>query len=297
MNKRTPWTQSSILSDRIKPQNTPSSTPKNRGKAREGAAQQPPKSVAVRSIETTIKKLQIEPGDQKDPKGGCFCLAQTHEPSPYHPICSSCGLILCLLNKPYYACPHCSAVLLSPTTKEILLSRLQVELSDTIAKEEEEAERARDDARQAAGAFPSLSGGDASSQAQQNRAAQSHKVLSLNSKTKRVTVASYGSSPTLVSNSNSNRLETRKEESPERVPPPSVDIAVARGRSDVGRPWMDTRGDGFVRTLTYVRDPRIDREQLKEDRKARKLKKKRDAINSAEDDNGETAGDGGIAGS
>ena len=71
---RTPWINSSLTSDRLKPSpppTRPSSAAKNRGKGKE--PQQPPKSVAVRKLETLIKKLQTQSGADKDAEGGCFC--------------------------------------------------------------------------------------------------------------------------------------------------------------------------------------------------------------------------------
>ncbi|KAH8091441.1 hypothetical protein DFH11DRAFT_1887730, partial [Phellopilus nigrolimitatus] len=112
---------------------------------------------------------------------------------------------------------------------------------------------------------------------------QAHEVLSLNAKTKRVTVASYTPprppAPATFLNSGASGGEdsaTVEDPPPVRVPPPGRAVPHARGRPDATRPWADVRGDGFVRTLTYVREPRIDREELKEGLKARKAKKARD---------------------
>ena len=195
-----------------------------------------------------------------------------HELSPYCPICTHCGLILCSLNAPCYSCPHCSTPLLSSTARTFLLERIRNDLAEVIAKEEEEAEHAREEARQAAGAFPTLNSANVS-QTPPSQQPQAHKVLSLNSKTKRVTVSSYTPAPKPARPSTLSD-EKEREPSPERVPPPLSEMAIARKPPDSGRPWQDMRGDGFVRPLTYVRDPHSDKEQLKKERKARKQSKR-----------------------
>jgi len=98
---------------------------------------------------------------------------------------------------PYFACPHCSSQILTPSFRTSLLARLEARISDRLAKEERDREQAIEDARKAAGAFPTLAAGAALSsegsgpvtegtfsprpinQTTQN---QTHKVLSLNSK-------------------------------------------------------------------------------------------------------------------
>lgn len=71
---RTPWSNSSLPSDRIKPSpppTRPSSAAKNKGKGKE--PQQQPRSAAVRSLEVLIRKLKTQSGTEKDPEDGCFC--------------------------------------------------------------------------------------------------------------------------------------------------------------------------------------------------------------------------------
>ncbi|KAL5508754.1 hypothetical protein ACEPAG_4733 [Sanghuangporus baumii] len=272
MSHKTPWSQSTLLSDRVKPRNHAANSPKLKGKGKELLMQEAPKSLAVLALETTINQLQSEAGNRRDPKDGCFCLARTHDLSAYCPICTRCGLILCSLNAPCYACPHCSSSLLSSAGKKILLERLRNDLAEVIAREEEEAGRAREEARQAAGAFPSLNSNN-TSQLQQVQQVQTHKVLSLNSKTKRVTVASYSPAPTPAKTS--TRSETKERDpSPERVPPPPHERMLAQQPPAAERPWQDVRGDGFIRPLTYMRNPRLDKEHLREERRERKKNKR-----------------------
>ncbi|KAL5536161.1 hypothetical protein ACEPAF_4266 [Sanghuangporus sanghuang] len=273
MSHKTPWSQSSsLLSDRVKPRNHATNSPKPKGKGKELLTQEAIKSPAVLTLETTINQLLTETGNRRDPKDGCFCLARTHDLSAYCPICTRCGLILCSLNAPCYACPHCSSSLLSSAGKEFLLERLRNDLAEVIEKEEEEADRAREEARQAAGSFPSLNSAN-TSQSQQAQQTQTHKVLSLNSKTKRVTVASYTPAPTPAKAS--TRSETKERDpSPERVPPPPYEIMLAQQPPATGRPWQDARGDGFIRPLTYTRNPRLDKEHLREERRARTKNKR-----------------------
>ena len=135
-----------------------------------------------------------------------------------------------MLNQPYFACPHCQSSLLSDSSKALLIERLQTELAETIVKEEEDAERAREDARRAEGAFPMLgmnsqpgpipSSVAAQKQPQRQPQPQAHKVLSLNSKTKKVTMASYTSAPAPQSYSGQAENTRDAEPKPVRVPPP-----------------------------------------------------------------------------
>lgn len=165
-----------------------------------------------------------------------------------------------MLNHPYFACPHCQSLLLPDTAKNALIETLQVELAETIAKEEEEADRVRDEAKRAEGAFPLLgmnaqtssipSATPAPVQKQQPRQPQqqTHKVLSLNSKTKKVTVASYVPIPVPLQSINSGQSDDDRldEPKPVRVPPPPREVEVKPART-----WAELRG----RRLTYQPDP------------------------------------------
>ncbi|KAH8107455.1 hypothetical protein DFH11DRAFT_1843737 [Phellopilus nigrolimitatus] len=284
MVHRTPWAHSSVPSDRIKPHSRPSTPAKNKGKAKDTSAPAPhaPKSAAVRALEDHHR------GPHLSAQGGCFCQARTHALARHAPLCAHCGLVLCTLNPPHLACPHCAAPLLSPPAHAVLLESLGSELAAVLAREEADTQRKLEEAREAASAFPQLFHGDARgdgpsvSSPAAPKANQAHKVLSLNAKTKRVTVASYTPprppAPATSSHSGAGEEDstTMEDPPPACVPPPGRDSPHALGRPDAMRPWADVRGDGFVRTLTYVREPRIDREELKEGRKARKAKKARD---------------------
>ncbi|TDL19370.1 hypothetical protein BD410DRAFT_680526, partial [Rickenella mellea] len=93
---------------------------------------------------------------EKDPLGGCFCQARSHTLSLYTPICFYCGLILCKQNLPYHACPHCSTVLLSEAKSSALIDQLERNVTETLANEAAERDRVAEEARRAAGAFPTL---------------------------------------------------------------------------------------------------------------------------------------------
>ncbi|KAF9236752.1 hypothetical protein BU15DRAFT_89038 [Melanogaster broomeanus] len=228
---RTGWSKpgGSLPSDRIRPQQPSTQQSKGKGKA---APAGPPKSRAVGTLESLADGIRKSSGRDKDPKGGCFCQARQHDLSSYVPLCQQCGLILCMLNLPYYACPHCSGVLLDA------FHPLEEELSRQIAKEEAERQRAIDEARIAAGAFPMLPGSQ-SPRASPPPPPQTHKVLSLNSKTKRVTVSSYTNSP--VPSRPASRSEDVVPEEQQRVPPPP----------HPARPWVNLR----VGELRYVAAP------------------------------------------
>ncbi|KIJ67073.1 hypothetical protein HYDPIDRAFT_74062, partial [Hydnomerulius pinastri MD-312] len=85
-------------------------------------------------------------------------IAREHDLSTCVPLCQHCGLILCTLNLPYYACPHCSETLLDSFRRSTLRAQLEEELAKQLSKEEQERHRAIEEARNAAGAFPLLPG-------------------------------------------------------------------------------------------------------------------------------------------
>ncbi|KAI0351906.1 hypothetical protein OH77DRAFT_1429223 [Trametes cingulata] len=255
----TAWTKkgSSLPSDRIPPKVQSQAAPaKAKGKQKETG---PPKSKEVRKLEKLRDDLRKASGRDKDPNGGCFCQARMHPLSPYTPICRACGLILCELNLPNYACPHCGGALLTPAAKDSLVDSLDARIAETIAKEEEERQRAIQAARSAEGAFPTLSaaasrastpgpGSDAQSSHPVN---QSHKVLSLDSKTRKVKVSSY--TPPAVSRAASAETVAREAEPQhKRVPPPPAEVACSSAPSP-HRPWANTRG----LNVTYVPPSRV----------------------------------------
>ncbi|EED80681.1 predicted protein [Postia placenta Mad-698-R] len=245
----TAWT---LTSDRIPPPKLKRQPAPSKG---EHKPQEPPKSEEVRRLEELCDALQSSSGREKDPKGGCFCQARMHPLSQHAPICRSCGLILCTLNLPHFACPHCAAPLLIPAARDALLATITASIVDTLAREEAARERAAEEARTAAGAFPVLAptfNAPGADRLAAHPANQSHKVLSLNSKTKRVTVASYRApSPAARPQGKGKGKERTDEEDERRVPPPPQ--VVVHSAMDVGvdNPWTNLRGG----RATYVPSP------------------------------------------
>ncbi|KAG8806432.1 hypothetical protein FRC17_004995 [Serendipita sp. 399] len=156
-------------------------------------SQKTPQSPAVQKLQKLITQIQqsasTKPGvnvatiggakEANDP--GCFCLSQAHKLSPYVPICTSCGLILCELNQPYRLCPfkECKQPLLTPHTRTALIDQLTEKIASTIAEEEATKKREEEERKVAAGAFPSLGPAQSKAQAQ---APTTHKVLSITQK-------------------------------------------------------------------------------------------------------------------
>ncbi|OCH91373.1 hypothetical protein OBBRIDRAFT_526819 [Obba rivulosa] len=250
--RQTAWikTGSFVPSDRIPPSypRPQSAPPKSKRKQNEL-----PKSKEVQRLEKLRDDLQRATGAEKDPKGGCFCTALVHSLSSYTPICHSCGLILCEVQQPYYACPHCSASLLNIAARNALVEDLDKQIAETITREEEERSRAMRAAQEVAGAFPTLSaassGPSAPTSAQAHPVNQTHKVLSLNSKTKKVTVKSYApSQPVSRSSSRGKDSPSDATEDPKRVPPPPPEVPFADRIPDPQRPWANLRSGG----ATYV---------------------------------------------
>ncbi|KAK7061828.1 zf-C2HC5 domain-containing protein [Favolaschia claudopus] len=251
----TAWTKkgsSSLPSDRIRPNPPPPSTPSknNKGKGKT-AASEPAKSKAVRRLESL--KAGVAGNLQKDPKGGCFCQAREHHLSTYTQLCRTCGLILCEINLPQYSCPHCSASLLTATQKDALIARLDAQIAETLTKEALMRERAEEEARLAVGAFPTLGNTVTSGAAPSAPVPQTRMVMSLNSKTKKVTVSSFTKASPSPSRP-ASRAESVEDE-PVRVPPPPPTVPFsAAAKFDSSRPWMDLSGGGAV----YIPPPNLD---------------------------------------
>ncbi|KAF9529521.1 hypothetical protein CPB83DRAFT_852265 [Crepidotus variabilis] len=201
--RRTAWTKqnSSLPSDRIKPQTKNSSNSNTGNKGKKQSIVELPKSLAVSQLESLLQALQKTSGKDKDPKGGCYCLARTHPLSSYTPLCYSCGLILCDVNLPQFACPDCASALLSEINRKSLIDQVELDISDTIAKEIEDQERAIETARMAAGAFPTLGApslAPAETRLQSPHSLpvqQTHKVMSLTGSKNRVLVSSFTTKP------------------------------------------------------------------------------------------------------
>ncbi|KAH8112991.1 hypothetical protein DFH11DRAFT_1744778 [Phellopilus nigrolimitatus] len=250
MAPRTPWTHTSLPSDKIKSHPNPSAPAKNKRKAKDAQAR--------------------------------LLLPRTYALAPYPPLCAHCGLVICVLNPPHNACrtvQHHS----SRSSRRLLT----LHSSKRSAANWSRCSRGRRQTRSALGRRCARPSGDAKGGthsvtiAEAPKASQAHKVLSLNAKTKLVTVVSYTPAPPpavpLLSQADGGDSVTVAEDaSPARVLSTGPDVRNARWKPDAACPWTDVREDGFVRTLTYVRDPRINREELKEDRRARKAKKAMD---------------------
>jgi len=250
--RQTAWTnKSSVPSDRIPPSRPASGQGK---KAAKGKQQEQPKSEEVRRLERLRDALRDASSKDRDPKGGCFCQARVHRLSPHTPICYGCGLVLCDVNLPQFACPHCKSPLLTPSARDSLVATLDSQIAETLAREEESRERALQQAREAAGAFPTLSGASGPQQPDMlssHPMNQTHKILSLNSKTKKVTISSY-TPPAMSRSSSKEKVKEKQEEEQTRVPAPPPEVFYAKAGSDPLRPWANLRGP----TVTYVPPPK-----------------------------------------
>ncbi|THH17881.1 hypothetical protein EW146_g3018 [Bondarzewia mesenterica] len=182
--------------------------------------------------------------------------ARTHDLSSYTPICEHCGLILCTLNPPHLPCPHCSSSLLTPHARQFLISQVENEILQALAREEEGRQRAVEEARITAGAFPTLDSiNDSGSGLRGAADVAPHKVLSLNSKTKKVTLSSYAPSASPLSRSVS--LAEPEEEVAKYVLPPSKEIMFAQGGRQSATTWVDLFGESAV----YVDVPKGTKER------------------------------------
>ncbi|KAF9465514.1 hypothetical protein BDZ94DRAFT_1189355 [Collybia nuda] len=250
---KTAWskTGSSVPSDRILPIHKQAPT-NSKGKGKQ-LLLEPPKSKETRRLETLLRALRDSRGSDRDQKGGCFCQAREHALSPCSPLCNSCGLILCSVNLPQYACPHCASPVVTVTVRNSIVIRLESQISETIAQEKRDREKKLEEARQAAGAFPTLTGQTERSSgiSPSLNSNQPHKVLSLNSATKKVTLSSYNT--TLISSRPSSRAESEEEE-PIRVPPPPTEVVHSKRHVDRSRPWENLTNS----RIGYVPLARVD---------------------------------------
>lgn len=178
-----------------------------------------------------------------------FLIARVHPISEFTPLCGSCGLAICSLHLPRFACPSCSAPLLSPSEINHLLEKLDQQVEATLKQEEETRLRLEAEKRAKVGEFPSLPGGTHSSVAHHRQTAPPpnipHKVLTLTStsKNKKLTAKlSYpGGRPPSASRERSEHdpPSDAVQEEGVRVPRPPVDVPVFN--VDSTRPWANLR--------------------------------------------------------
>ncbi|RDB27453.1 hypothetical protein Hypma_004121 [Hypsizygus marmoreus] len=276
---QTPWTKkaSSLPSDRLRPKSTPPKTSRpSKSQAPDAAAQ--PKSKQLLELESLRAALNAQESSgasvTKDPKGGCFCQARTHPLSPYTPLCPSCALPLCALNLPSNLCPHCLSPLLSAPpltpTRAALIARLDTEIAETTRKEHEAREGAEQTRRQTAGAFPTLASlpSPPPHTPPPPLQPQTHKVLSLNSKTKRVIVTTTTTTPPISRTASSSNPPSRPGTPPPvRTPaPPAVSAVVyTKGRVRPDGPYenlgLSGRGED---ALVYIPPMRVGEESVRD---------------------------------
>lgn len=150
----------------------------------------------------------------------------------------------------------------TPASRTSLILQLEAELASTIAKEAEEKERAIENARLAAGAFPTLSGSPARTPPLPVQTSypmpsiQTHKVISLTgskkSLNKRVVVSSF-----VTKSATSSQPTSRDEvvdDEPERVRPSPTEAPHSSGWLGPNRPFENLIKGGIV----YRSKPQVD---------------------------------------
>ena len=183
-------------------------------------------------------------------------------------MCPNCALPLCNLNPPNYACPHCALSLFSsPSHRARVTTHIQDQIRDTLSCEEAERIQVEEDARKAAGAFPAL---HPSSNSQPHptppRApvipqAQQHKVLSLNSKTKRAVLTTTTTTPR--PSPPASTTPSRPASPPVvRIPPPlGADVLFAKETVRPDRPWENLLLRREGQECIYVPPPTANKPQ------------------------------------
>ncbi|KAG6910062.1 hypothetical protein DXG01_013509 [Tephrocybe rancida] len=266
-NKQTPWTKkttsasNSLPSDRLRPKPTPASSQSRNSQTPQEPAL--PQSKALRTLHALRASLQNpSTSTAPDTTGGCFCQARTHPLSQYVPICASCALPLCNLAAPAHPCPSCQEPLITLTQRNDLIARIETEIADTTRKEQLARERAEEARRAAAGAFPTLSTPSSayptpshsqspSPRPQAPPQPQTHKVLSLNSKTKKTILTTTTVKPK-VSAASSPQGSRPTSPQPTREPRPDAHLldrsGKGKGKAQVNptRTWENLNGDVAV---------------------------------------------------
>ena len=179
---------------------------------------------------------------------------------------------MCELQPPSASCPSCHSPILSGTDRAALISQLEDERFDIIRREEEKKEEERqevlrqEEIRAGGGGFPTLLGttvkgsqsgastprGSSGRQTPVNpKDDVPRKVLSLNSKTKKITVSKYTPQPppaVLVQPPKPTAEEEREKERMMPIPRPSDEVEIIGKPPDPQRKWMNLREEG----ITYV---------------------------------------------
>jgi hypothetical protein len=107
-----------------------------------------------------------------------------------------------------------------------LAGKLEAEIREILEREREEREREEDEKRIAAGAFPTLAGTTQGPRPEQSQ--QARKVLSLDAKSKKVTVSSYSVPGPQRAKSEAKKMEAE----PTRVPcPPLLRVSEESGKA------------------------------------------------------------------
>ncbi|GAA5921710.1 hypothetical protein JCM1841_007099 [Sporobolomyces salmonicolor] len=108
-------------------------------------------------IDRALKGFEpVRPG--KAPRR-CFCQAREHALSRFTPLCTSCSLVLCTLNRPSAPCPSCAHhPLLSPTLTASHVATLYATRDDLVSRERArvQREKAQEERERAAIRFPDL---------------------------------------------------------------------------------------------------------------------------------------------
>ena len=175
-----------------------------------------------------------------------------HELSEYTPLCSSCGLVLCALQPPHRPCPHCAVPLLAPPARAALVAQLEELRACTLKEEEAAREREAEELRLAEGAFPALlsSGGAGAGGAPARGGGGGagggggRRVLSVDSRTKRIKVESYGVSRSGLESGEEAEADVDGTLTPApRVPHPSWEVEYVRVQRGPATRWVDLKGD------------------------------------------------------
>jgi len=150
--------------------------------------------------------------------------------------------------------------LLAPPARAALIAQLEELRMCTLKEEAVAREREAEELRSAEGAFPALSGGGGNAAAAAaargggaggGGGGGGHRVLSVDSRTKRIRVQSYSgvSSSGLESEEEGTEAEDGIEPC---VPPPPLEVEYVRVQRGPATRWVDLKGGGTVKYVALT---------------------------------------------
>lgn len=144
-----------------------------------------------------------------------------------------------------------------------MISRIEDELEKVLRKEEEERIRSQQERERAQGAFPTLAASTGT--AEPRKTAQPRNVLSVNSKTGKVMMATYSTPSASPGHTLEKRKKEKEKEREVRERPPPAELDYVKGRTLEPTSWKNLRHE-----VTYVPEHIPDTEGIRDNKTKKK---------------------------